>query len=230
MTPILEVSDLSFGYTTDYQVFCSLNFTIRQAESVGLVGGNGAGKSTLLWCLLGLLKPRGGNIRLFGEKWNRRLLRRVGMVFQNPEDQLFMPTVSQDVQLSLFNQDVPARGIEHARQLLRQAELEQIAERPATQLSLGERKRAALVCALAHAPELLLMDEPTAELDGRARRRLIQALRESPVTRLIASHDLGFVESVTERVIILGEQGILAEGATGAILADEATLACAHLI
>ncbi len=228
MTPVLEVINLSFGYTPDGVVFRDLNFVVAVGESVGLLGGNGSGKSTLLWCLLGLLKPR-GEIRLFGQKWNRRLLRRVGMVFQDPEDQLFMPTVAQDVQLSLLNTDGPAGDIECARQLLRRAELEQIAGRPASRLSLGERKRAAMVCALAHAPDVLLLDEPTSELDGRARRKLTDDLRASAVARLIASHDLGFIESVSTRVIVLGEQRILADGDSRAILADQGILARAHL-
>jgi cobalt/nickel transport system ATP-binding protein len=229
MTPILEVSRLSFGYTSDRPVFRDLDFALAPGESVGLIGGNGSGKSTLLWCLLGLLKPQ-GEIRLFGEKWNRRLLGRVGMVFQNPEDQLFMPTIAQDVQLSLLSTGGPAGDIERARELLRLAELEQVAERPASRLSLGERKRAALVCALAHNPEFLLMDEPTAELDGRARRRLIEALRGSAVSRLTASHDLGFIEAISTRVVVLGEQGILADGNSRAVLGDRETLTRAHLV
>lgn len=229
MTPVLEVINLSFGYTPDDQVFRDLNFALAPGESVGLLGGNGSGKSTLLWCLLGLLKPR-GEIRLFGQKWNKHLLRRVGMVFQDPEDQLFMPTIAQDVQLSLLSTSGPDGDIERARELLRQAELGQVAERPASRLSLGERKRAAMVCALAHAPELLLLDEPTSELDGRARRRLTEDLCASAVTRLIASHDLDFIEAVSTRVIVLGEQGILADGETRLVFSDREALDRAHLV
>ena len=121
-------------------------------------------------------------------------------------------------------------GLGRARELLRQAELERVAGRPASRLSLGERKRAAMVCALAHAPELLLLDEPTSELDGRAKRRLVEDLRASMVARLIASHDLGFIESVSTRVIVLGEGGILADGETRLVFSDREALDRAHLI
>lgn len=113
MTLILEASHLSFAYAPGQPVFDGLNLAISAGESAGLIGGNGSGKSTLLWCLLGLLKAR-GEIRLFGEKWNKRALQRIGVVFQNPEDQLFMPSVAEDIQLALHgfegNGKAPPQG------------------------------------------------------------------------------------------------------------------------
>jgi cobalt/nickel transport system ATP-binding protein len=230
MTLVLEAHQLGFSYSSDHPVFENLNLEVHSGESTGLIGGNGSGKSTLLWCLLGLLKAR-GEIRLFGEKWNKRALQRIGVVFQNPEDQLFMPSVAEDLQFALTNSredgiDAHRRALE----LLYQAGLMAVARRPVSQLSLGERKRVAMVAALAHRPDLLLLDEPTAELDGRARRQLINEFQRLSVSRLIVSHDLDFLSRVTSRLLVLGEGRILGYGPTEEILDDEALLLQAGVI
>jgi cobalt/nickel transport system ATP-binding protein len=224
MTLVLAAHQLGFSYSSDHPVFEGLNLEVHSGESTGLIGGNGSGKSTLLWCLLGLLKAQ-GEILLFGEQWNKRALRRIGVVFQNPEDQLFMPTVAEDLQLVLSHSkredgEVAARALE----LLDHAGLTGAARRPLSQLSLGERKRVAIVAALAHNPDLLLLDEPTAELDGRAKRQLMEVLERLSVPRLIVSHDLDFLRRVTTRLSVLGEGRILGCGPTEEILEDEALL------
>jgi cobalt/nickel transport system ATP-binding protein len=230
MTLVLEAHQLGFSYSPDYPVFEGLNLEVHSGVSTGLIGGNGSGKSTLLWCLLGLLKAR-GEIRLFGEKWNKRALQRIGVVFQNPEDQLFMPSVADDLQLALANSRRDEGDLlERALELLDQAGLKRVARRPVSQLSLGERKRVAIVAALAHNPDLLLLDEPTAELDGRARSKLIEVLQRLSVSRLIVSHDLDFLRRVTSRLLVLAGGRILGYGTTEEILNNDALLTEAGVI
>lgn len=213
MSPVLEVENLSFAFDHRTPVLAGISFTVQAGECVGIVGANGAGKSTLLWCLLGLLKAR-GTVRWFGNAPARAAASRIGVVFQNPEDQLFMPIVLEDVALGLINRGrEPAAARQQALAALQQAGLAEAAARPASQLSLGERKRAALAAALAPSPELLVLDEPTAELDGRSARQLAAVLASLPVARLIASHHLDFLGKLCSRLLVLGEGRLLAEGA-----------------
>ena len=230
MIPVLEVNHLSFAFTAGCPIFADLNFVLHSGECVGLVGSNGSGKSTLIWCLLGLLKAD-GEIHLFGKRWNRKALRQVGAVFQNPEDQLFMPSVSEDLQLTLKGGRMsPNEAAIKAAELLLQAGLEKVAGRSASHLSLGERKRAAIAVALAQNPDMLMLDEPSAELDGRATRQLTEVLLQLPIARLIASHDLGLLRKVTSRLLVLGEGKIIAGGKTEDILTNEFLLLRAGLI
>jgi cobalt/nickel transport system ATP-binding protein len=230
MKPILEVESLLFAFNSGRPVLQDISFSVEEGECVGIVGANGAGKSTLLWCLLGLLEARGA-VRFFGEKLRKSALGRIGVVFQNPEDQLFMPRLLDDVSLPLLNRGrEEASATERALEALERVSLRHAAERPAAQLSLGERKRAAIAAALAGDPELLLLDEPTAELDGRAVRQLSALLRELPMARLIASHDLAFLRGLTRRVLVLSEGRIIADAAAEKILSDQALLDRAGLI
>ncbi len=223
MNPVLQVRDLCFGYDAE-PVLDSITFEIGEGEPVAVVGANGSGKSTLLWCVAGLLRGT-GSISLFGGAPRGDALGRLGLVFQSPEDQLFMPTIAQDLALPLLNAGVPREAAQQrAAEALRDFGLEKCAGRPAARLSLGQRKRAALALALVRRPELLLLDEPTAELDGRSARELSAALRRLPVAKLIASHDIGFLREVTARALVLSEGRILAEGASGTILDDRALL------
>jgi len=222
MKPVLEVENLSFGFERERPVLRGVSFSVVEGECVGIVGANGAGKSTLLWCLLGLLKAS-GKVRL--------LSKRVGVVFQNPEDQLFMPSLLEDVALALVNRGVPAADARQtAVAALERVGLAQAATRPAAQLSLGERKRASIAAALAAGPELLLLDEPTAELDGRAVRQLAGVLAGLPVARLITSHHLEFLRGLASRILVLSEGRIVAEGPAGEILGDASLLKGAGLV
>jgi cobalt/nickel transport system ATP-binding protein len=230
MKPIVEVDALTFAFDSLRPVLQDISFSIFEGECVGIVGANGAGKSTLLWCLLGLLEAR-GSVRFFGEKLRKSALARIGVVFQNPEDQLFMPRLIDDISLPLLNRGSGERAAtERALKALDQVSLRGAAERPAAQLSLGERKRAAIAAALAGDPELLLLDEPTAELDGRAVRQLSALLGELPMARLIASHDLAFLKGLAHRVMVLSGGRILADGAAEKILSDQTLLDRAGLI
>jgi len=229
MTAMIEVENLSFRFDSR-AVLRDLSFSIPPGESVALLGANGAGKSTLLWCLLGLLHGQ-GSVRLFGEKPARTNLARVGVVFQNPEDQLFMPTLLDDLTLALLNRGI-ARQLAEQRALaaLAQAGLEEHAREPATHLSLGQRKRAAIALALVGEPELLVLDEPTAELDPRAVRELTALLLRLPGARLIATHHLEFARQVATRVLVLAEGRLIADGPAESVLAEAALLTEAGLI
>jgi energy-coupling factor transporter ATP-binding protein EcfA2 len=153
------------------------------------------------------------------------------MLFQNPEDQLFMPTLAQDLALPLVSSGIDRQAAQGgATACLREFGLEKICGRAAAQLSLGQRKRATVALALIRRPELLLMDEPTAELDGRAVRQLSETLRGLPVAKLIASHDPRFLRAVTTRTVLLGTGRVLADGVTDNVLADESLLQRAELI
>jgi len=230
MSAVLEVERLRFGFDPLREVLHDVTFAVAERECLGVVGANGSGKSTLLWCVLGLYGAE-GSVRLFGEPLSRKNRRRVGVVFQNPEDQLFMPRLVEDVALPLLNRGAPAGdATERALAALEVAGLGHAAGRPASQLSLGERKRAAIAAALATSPELLILDEPTAELDGRSVRRLAALLKELPVARLIASHDLGFLRGLCSRLLVLTEGAVVAEGPSAAILDNPALLEQAGLV
>lgn len=206
MKTVLELDALSFSFDGRQNTLSGVSLRIDEGEKVGLVGANGAGKSTLLWCALGLLRSQ-GKVRFFGKEPRKaELSRRAGIVFQNPEDQLFMPSLIDDLTLPLLNRGVPrASAVAQARQALRRVGLETSGGRPARQLSLGQRKRAAIAAALAGSPELLILDEPTAELDGRSRRELAALLQTLDLTLLVASHDMAFLEGIVGRVIALDE-------------------------
>ena len=230
MTPVLQVENLCFAFDRRRPVLDGISFAVHAGECVGIVGANGAGKSTLLWRLLGLLKG-GGTVRWFGQAPSRAAVSRIGVVFQNPEDQLFMPTVLEDVALGLINRGrAPAAARQAALAALAEAGLEGVATRPGAELSLGERKRAAIAAALATSPELLLLDEPTAELDRPAVRQLTALLARLPVARLIASHDLDFLGKLCSRLLVLSEGRLIAQGPAAEILADAGLLERAGLV
>ena len=230
MKPVLEVENLTFGYDPKHPILRGISFSVFEGECVSIIGANGAGKTTLVWCLVGLFKAN-GSVRFFGEKIGKRSLARVGVVFQNPEDQLFMPSLLKDVTLPLVNRGASAEAAEErAWAALDSMGLRDSAYRPASQLSLGERKRAAIAAALAGSPDLLLLDEPTAELDGRSTRRLAAVLRQLPVARLITSHQLDFLRDFSSRTLVVSDGQIVAEGPTCQILGDQALLEKAGLI
>lgn len=223
MATVLVVSNLNFRSASE-NALRGISFQIDEGESVGLAGANGSGKSTLLWCIAGLLRGE-GKVRLFGGQPAKDCRHRIGMVFQNPEDQLFMPTLAQDLALPLVNRGMsPQDARTSAHDWLDRFGLSRHAGLPATHLSLGQRKRAAVALAMIRSPELLIMDEPTAELDGRAVRQLAVMLNQLGVTRLIASHHLDFLRVTTSRVILLRDGEIRSQGPTADILNDTALL------
>ena len=229
-SPALEATDLHFAYPDGTPALRGLTFRIEPGEAVGLVGGNGAGKSTLLLHLIACLLPTAGEVRIGGillDKPNvARIRRMVGMVFQDPDDQLFMPTVFDDVAFGPLNHGVPPAEIEaRVGAALECVGMKHLRDRPPHRLSGGEKRSVAIAAVLAMHPEVLVMDEPSSNLDPRARRRLIGWVCGFNRTRLIATHDLEFVVETCPRVLVLSHGELVASGPTRQILGDEALMA-----
>ncbi len=216
MIPAIEVTGLSFAFDPGHDVLTDLSFCIDPGERIAILGGNGAGKSTLVWCLAGILRPQ-GNVRIFGKK-PASTKGRLGVVFQNPEDQLFMPSILEDLILPLINRGIlEEEAANKARGLLDKVGLLDLANRPASKLSFGQRKRAAIAAALISNPEILLLDEPTAELDGRSVRELRALLASLRCTLVLVTHDLGFARDLTDRALLLFSGRLLADCSTKSI-------------
>lgn len=223
MNFVIEVDRLSYAYGAR-PALRDINFCVAEGESVGLAGANGSGKSTLLWCLLGLVHGK-GDVRLFGRKPGRESYAKLGAVFQNPEDQLFMPAIVDDLALGLRNRGVDEQiAAQKSLAALDRVGLAPCADLPASSLSLGQRKRASIALAMCGEPELLLLDEPTAELDPRAVRQLGDLLSGLPVAKLVASHHLDFLRRVATRLIVLDEGAVAADGPIEEVLSDVALL------
>jgi len=231
---LVAVKDLHFSYPDGTPALDGVTFTLHHGEAVGLVGGNGAGKSTLLLHLAGVLAPRSGEVRV-GD-WPvtpgtlREVRRSVGLVFQDPDDQLFMPTVEDDVafgprQLGLDEREVEAR----VQDALARVGAIHLRRRAPHRLSGGEKRAAAIAAVLAMAPSVLVLDEPSSNLDPAARRALIGQLRAFEHTKIVASHDLDLVLEVCQRTIVLAGGKVAADGPTAEVLSDDALLARARL-
>lgn len=206
-----------------------VSFTLAAGERVAVVGQNGAGKSSLLLSLIGVLSPQAGFITLddltLCKKTLARYRERVGMIFQHPEDQLFLPTVYDDVAFGPRNAKRPpdemARVVE---QMLTRLQILPLGQRFSHQLSGGEKRLVALAGVLVMQPQLLLLDEPTSFLDPKSRRTLMELLVQLDQAMLLSTHDLDFALQVCQRVILLQEGRMVADGAAGDLLTDEALL------
>ena len=227
--PVLEIAGLEYAYPGGTSVLQDVDLAVGRGERVALLGANGAGKSTLLLHTNGLLQPTAGEVRVEGvaveERSLRRVRARVGFVFQDPDDQLFLPTLIEDVAFGPLNAGLaPADAEAEARAQLRELGLEHAAERAAHHLSGGEKRLAALATALVSRPSLLVLDEPTTDLDARGRRRLVELLRSRPESLLIATHDLEAAGAVCDRAVVLDRGRVVAEGAIAELLGDSALL------
>lgn len=228
MRACIELRDLSFSYPDGREALRGVDLTVGMGEKVALVGPNGAGKSTLLLLLAGLLKGR-GTIRLFGEEVGdgnlRRIRARMGLVFQDPDDQLFSPTVFDDVAFGPLYAGLPEAEVRRrVHWALSQVGLDGFGERLSHHLSLGEKKRAAIATVLSMQPDLLVLDEPTAELDPRARRQLIGLLHSLPQTMLVATHDMRLVAELLPRTVVMDAGQVVADGPTPVIMSDRRLL------
>ena len=227
--PSLEVAGLAYAYPDGQQALFGVNLRIERGERVALLGPNGAGKTTLALHLNGILSAGLGSVRVAGLEVAKGTLaeirRRVGVVFQDPDDQLFMPTVRDDVAFGPANFGI--RGselddrVQHALKLVGMAEY---GNRPPHHLSFGQRRRVALATVLAVQPEILVLDEPTSNLDPASRRELADVLRSLNVTVLMVTHDLPYALELCDRSAILSEGVIVAEGKTRDLLGDESLL------
>ena len=216
---------LRFRYPNGVLGLDGVDLRVAPGERVAVLGPNGAGKTTLMLHLNGLLRGE-GQLDVAGIADPRELRAAVGLVFQDPDDQLFMPTVAEDVafgplNLGLARDDVRAR----VAAALAAVRMEHVLDRAPHQLSLGQRRRVAIATVLAMQPRLLVLDEPSANLDPRARRELLEVLDAIDRTMLVVTHDLPFAARLCERAVILSGGRIVADGACRDVLADEDLLA-----
>ncbi len=236
-TPSLQISNLAFAYPDGNQALYGVNLTINKGERVALLGPNGAGKTTLVMHMNGIHPTMQGEVRIAGElvdAKNKETLKqiraKVGIVFQDPDDQLFMPTVGEDVAFGPFNMGL--RGDELSAvvdEALSQVGMLEFRDRPPHHLSFGQRRRVAVATVLAMKPEILVMDEPSSNLDPASRRELAEIVRSLDVTIVMVTHDLPYALELCERSVILSGGIIVADAPTREILTNSSLLASHRL-
>jgi cobalt/nickel transport system ATP-binding protein len=232
--PSLRVEGLAYAYPDGHQALFGVDLLLERGERVALLGPNGAGKTTLVLHLNGILTAGRGTVEVGDlpvERANlREIRRRVGIVFQDPDDQLFMPTVRDDVAFGPANLGIT--GVELDRRVqtaLDQVGMAAFADRPPHHLSFGQRRRVAVATVLAMDPEILVLDEPSSNLDPASRRELAEILDRLEVTLLMVTHDLPYALQLCPRAVILSDGVIAADGPTPALLADTHLLAAHRL-
>ena len=222
----VELKDVSFSYADGYQALDQVSFLLGHGEAVGIVGANGAGKSTLLSVLTGINFPQKGTVRIGDLPVNKKTLpevrRSVGLVFQEPDDQLFMTSVYDDVAFGprnykLDEAEVNTRVID----ALEEVGIVHLKDRPPYKLSGGEKKLAAIASVISMKPDILIMDEPTASLDPQARRKIMGILKGFTHTKIITSHDLDMIMEMCTRTIVLKKGTIVADSDTMEILSNK---------
>ena len=227
---IVEAKDLHYKYPDGTSAIEGISFRITHGESVAIVGENGAGKSTLLLHLNGYLLPTKGALRIGDYVLAREVLnevhRTVGMVFQDPDDQLFMPTVFDDVAFGPINLGFPLDEVERrVCDALETVGMLHLKERPPYKLSAGEKRAVAIATILSMSPNILVMDEPSSHLDPKTRRKLIELLGTFTHTKIIATHDLDMALDLCARTIVIHKGKIAADGLTAELMQDEDLLA-----
>ncbi|MBN2517573.1 MAG: ABC transporter ATP-binding protein [Candidatus Altiarchaeota archaeon] len=225
---IIEISGLQFAYPNGRKALGGVELVVERGESLALIGPNGSGKSTLLLHLNGILVGS-GDIKIFGLPVGKKNLaeirKRVGVVFQDPDDQLFSPTVFDDVAFGPINLGLKKEEVgKRVYEALTKVGLRNLAEESPQHLSFGEKKRVSVATVLSMEPELLVLDEPTSNLDPKSRRELLELFKELEGTKIIATHDLQAVDELATRVAILHEGKIAADGDKSEILKDSALL------
>ena len=231
---VIDVRGLAYAYPDGRQALYGVNLRVQRGERVALLGPNGAGKTTLVLHLNGILMAGAGTVAISGQPVTAKNLpdvrRRVGIVFQDPDDQLFMPTVRADVafgphNLGLRGAELDAR-VQHALSLVG---MQDVADRPPHHLSFGQRRRVAVATVLAMEPDVLVLDEPSSNLDPASRRELAEIVRSLGLTTLMVTHDLPYAAELCERSVILSEGVVAADRETRCLLADEELLAAHRL-
>jgi cobalt/nickel transport system ATP-binding protein len=227
-TSVVNVSDLHFSYPDGHVALRGISLKLCSGDKVALVGPNGAGKSTLMLHLNGILDGQ-GKIEVGGMQLTRDNLpvirAMVGLVFQNPDDQLFSPTVFEDVAFGPLHMGLPEEEVmSRVASALEAVRMSTYRDRLSHHLSVGEKKRIAIATVLSMDPKILILDEPTAGLDPRARRTLINLLRELPITMLVSTHDMALVKQLFPRTVVMDDGRIVADGQTMDILEDEKLL------
>jgi cobalt/nickel transport system ATP-binding protein len=227
---LLEFSDVRFRYPDGTEALKGVSFLITHGESVGIVGANGAGKSTVLLHMNGHLLPTAGAVTV-GEVPLRRetraeIRRKVGVVFQNPDDQLFMPTVFDDVAFGPLNLGLPPDRVrERVHEALRRVNALALVDKAPHHLSGGQKSAVAIATVIAMKPDILVMDEPAASLDPKSRRSVIGLLNSFEHSKIVASHDLDLILDVCARCLVIRDGVIVADGPAAEILSDATLLA-----
>ncbi|MEU7898386.1 ABC transporter ATP-binding protein [Nonomuraea sp. NPDC049152] len=229
MLKSLEVSELAYAYPDGTQALFGVNLSIGRGERVALLGPNGAGKTTLVMHLNGILTAGHGTVSVAGTPVRadtlKEIRQRVGLVFQDPDDQLFMPTVRDDVAFGPANMGVRGEELERrVKNALDRVGMADHLDRPPHHLSFGQRRRVAVATVLVMEPEILVLDEPSSNLDPAARRELAEILRSLDVTVLMVTHDLPYALELCERSLILSGGVIAADGPTRTLLSDPSLL------
>jgi len=232
--PVIAVRGLAYAYPDGHQALHGVDLRVERGERVALLGPNGAGKTTLILHLNGILTPGAGTVTVSGlpvaKPHLAEVRRRVGVVFQDPDDQLFMPTVGEDVAFGPANLGLRGDALDaRVREALDAVGMAAPADRTPHHLSFGQRRRVAVATVLAMHPDLLVLDEPTSNLDPASRRELAEVLTGLDVTVLMVTHDLPYALQLCERAAILSDGVVVADGPTRALLADEPLLASHRL-
>jgi len=226
---IVEFKDVHYHYPDGSAALNGLSLRITHGESVGIVGANGAGKSTFLMHTNGFLLPQRGDITIgdlsLTAKTRQEIRRKVGLIFQNPDDQLFMPTVFDDVAFGPLNLGLsPERVSETVQEALETVGCLALKDKPPHHLSGGQKSAVAIASVIAMQPDILVMDEPASHLDPKSRRALINLLRHFHHTKIIASHDLDLILDICERCIIIKEGKVVADGPAEEMLSNRQLL------
>jgi cobalt/nickel transport system ATP-binding protein len=232
--PALELHDVAYRYPDGHQALHDINLTVERGERVAVLGPNGAGKTTLVLSLNGILAPQRGSVAVSGLRVDKENLgeirRRVGIVFQDPDDQLFMPTVREDVAFGPANLGLRGSELEACvATALDIVGMTAAAGRSPHHLSFGERRRVALATVLAMQPDVLVLDEPSSNLDPVARRELAEIVAELDVTVVLVTHDLPYGLQLCERAVVLDDGRVVADGAIAELLTDEPLMAAHRL-
>jgi len=233
----LEISGLAYAYPDGNQALYGVNLSINQGERVALLGPNGAGKTTLVLHLNGIIPTMQGQVRVAGEVVDSKnaesiksVRHKVGIVFQDPDDQLFMPTVGQDVAFGPYNAGLRGLELERAvKEALELVGMSEFIDRPPHHLSFGQRRRVAVATVLAMKPEILVMDEPSSNLDPAARRELAEIITSLDVTLLMVTHDLPFAHELCQRAVILSAGVVAADDEISRVLSDKQLLTAHRL-
>ncbi|MBO4808007.1 MAG: ABC transporter ATP-binding protein [Lachnospiraceae bacterium] len=225
---MIEFQNVNFAFEKDKKVLKDLNFKIEKGESVGLIGANGAGKSTLMKLMVGLLSGE-GRITIDGTEISRKKLYeirgKIGFVLQNSDDQMFMPTVLEDMMFAPLNYGLSREDAESkVDEVLARLNISEYKDKYNHKISGGEKRMAAIATILAMEPEIILMDEPTSTLDPYNRRIIINTIKELKQTKLIASHDLDMILDTCDRVILLSKGEIVADGPAREVLSNKEIL------
>ena len=225
----IEFKDVTYRYANGFEALKGVSFRIGHGEKVALLGRNGAGKSTLLLHTNGLLLPTSGTVDVGGVPATKKTLsvirQSVGLVFQNPDDQLFMPTVEEDVAFGPLNMRLPEEEVAaRVAEALERVECTHLAKNSPGQLSGGQKRRVAIAGVLAMQPSILVLDEPTSNLDWGAREKLAKLVEGFMHTCIIASHDLGLIRKLCPRTIVLDDGRVIADRPTSEVFKDEKLL------